>query len=101
MKSNRSSESGQSDHGGESAAAESQGNTSQGSGATVAAGALPYQALPDGGRKADEQWGKLPTKLAKDLTDGRRESVAGDYRNAVETYFRVIAEKAREKSNKQ
>ena len=101
MKAGRSSGSGQSEKGGETAAGESNGSTSQGAGAAVDAGALPYQALPDAARKADEQWGKLPTKLAKDLTDGRRESVAGDYRNAVETYFRVIAEKAREKSNKQ
>lgn len=44
----------------------------------------------------DLDWGKLPPKLARDLLEGRREKVAEEYRAMVETYFRVIAEKARE-----
>ncbi len=42
-------------------------------------------------------WGKLPPKLAKDLVEGSRESVSSEYRSQVETYFRVIAERARKK----
>src|SRR6185295_17541090 len=43
------------------------------------------------------QGGKLPPKLAKDLMEAQREGLGGEYRHMVETYFRVIAEKAREK----
>ena len=41
-------------------------------------------------------WGKLPKKLADQLTKGQQEAIAGDYRQAVETYYKVIAEKAKE-----
>ena len=46
-------------------------------------------------RKVD--WGKLPEKMARELIEGRREKVPAEYREMVETYFRVIAEKARRK----
>ncbi|MBI3881555.1 MAG: hypothetical protein HY301_16025 [Verrucomicrobia bacterium] len=55
-----------------------------------AAGALPN--LPAG---AAGQWGKLPPQMASQLLEGSRESVSGEYRAMVETYFRVIADKAR------
>ncbi len=42
-------------------------------------------------------WGKLPPKVAEGLMEARRENMPGEYRSMVETYFRVIAEKAREK----
>ena len=42
-------------------------------------------------------WGKLPPKLARDLLEARHRKVAEEYRRMVETYFRVIAEKARKK----
>ena len=38
---------------------------------------------------------QLRDKSAEDLTEGRRESVSAEYRTRVETYFRVIAERAR------
>ena len=41
------------------------------------------------------EWGKLPKKVAAELSQGQRETVAGEYRNQVETYYRVIAEKSR------
>lgn len=41
------------------------------------------------------QWGKLPKKVAEELSQGQRESVAGEYRQQIETYYRVIAEKAK------
>ncbi|MBT3636055.1 MAG: hypothetical protein HN531_03880 [Opitutae bacterium] len=43
------------------------------------------------------EWSRLPPKLAKDLMDGRREAVSGEYRNRVEAYFRAMAEKSRKK----
>ncbi|MBP7934100.1 MAG: hypothetical protein KA354_05560 [Phycisphaerae bacterium] len=54
-------------------------------------------ALPAAVRSASgETWGKLPPKLAQDLMAGRREKVADDYRDMVETYFQTIAEKAKD-----
>ena len=41
------------------------------------------------------QRGKLPPKLAEDLSKAKTETVPGEYREAVETYYRVIAEKSR------
>ncbi|MEW6306398.1 MAG: hypothetical protein AB1705_23275, partial [Verrucomicrobiota bacterium] len=41
-------------------------------------------------------WGKLPPKVAEGLLEVRRESLPGEYRAMVETYFRVIAERGRE-----
>ena len=58
----------------------------------VAAGELPGQVLLRPG-----EWGKLPPALARDLLEAQREGVSGEYRAMVETYFRVIAEKARDK----
>jgi hypothetical protein len=44
---------------------------------------------------ASGEWGKLPKKLAEELTQGQRENVAGEYREQIETYYRVIAEKSK------
>lgn len=63
-------------------------------GAAVETQSMPYTALPGADRSADADWGKLPPQLARDLMEGRRENVSGEYRNMVETYFRAIAEKA-------
>lgn len=40
-------------------------------------------------------WGKLPPKLAEQLSKGRSESIPAEYREAVETYYRVVAEKSK------
>jgi hypothetical protein len=40
-------------------------------------------------------WGKLPKKVAEELSQGQRETVSGEYRNQVETYYRVIAERSK------
>ena len=53
-------------------------------------GALPTAKVAKTG-----EWGKLPKKVAEQLTQGQRESVAGEYQNQVETYYRVIAERAK------
>ncbi|MBI1370366.1 MAG: hypothetical protein GC162_17155 [Planctomycetes bacterium] len=69
-------------------------------GATTNAGDIPYQDLAAVKAMTDADWGKLPPQLAKDLMEGRREAVGGEYRNMVETYFRVIAERARQNKGK-
>ena len=48
-------------------------------------------------RDEAEDWGRLRDKSAQDLTEGRRESISAAYRERVETYFRVVAERARKK----
>ena len=60
-------------------------------GGSQQSGALP--GLQGAARAGD--WGKLPKKVAEQLTQGQRETVAGEYRNQVETYYRVIAERAK------
>jgi hypothetical protein len=65
-------------------------------GAQANAPGLDYKlaTTAQGLKKGD--WGKLPKKLADQLTKGQQEAIAGDYRQAVETYYKVIAEKAKE-----
>ena len=65
-------------------------------------GALPggkhalYAVPPDAATTLPNgEWGKLPKKLAEELTQGQRENVAGEYREQIETYYRVIAEKSK------
>ena len=59
-------------------------------GTALGAGNLPAAA---GLKRGD--WGKLPKRLADQLTKGSQEAIPGDYRQAVETYYRVLAEKAK------
>ena len=59
---------------------------------TAQAGA--YSKLADAKNKAGD-WGKLPKQVAEQLNQGRQEAVAGEYRNQIETYYRVIAEKSK------
>lgn len=59
-------------------------------------GAAAVGKLGDAGKLKDGQWGKLPPKLARDLMEGRREQIPGEYRPQVDAYFKAIAEKARE-----
>lgn len=46
-------------------------------------------------RDEKNEWGKLREQAAEDLTNGRREKVSEEYRKSVESYFRVLAERAR------
>ena len=64
-----------------------------GSGASVEGGALPDGALPDA-VKLSRGVLRLPPRLAKDLLEARRESVSPQYRHMIQTYLKVIAEKA-------
>ena len=41
-------------------------------------------------------WGQLPKKLAEELTTGRGDQIPDDYRTAIETYYRVIAERSQQ-----
>jgi hypothetical protein len=63
-------------------------------GSKAQADAKGYGKLGDAKGK-DGTWGKLPKKVAEQLTRGQNENVAGEYRNQVETYYRVIAEKSK------
>ena len=53
-----------------------------------------HGALGEAKNKAGD-WGKLPKQMAEQLTQGQQEGIAGEYRNQVETYYRVIAEKSK------
>ena len=69
-----------------------------GEGAAVQAGAMAFEDLPDALKeRAKLEWGRLPPKLARDLLDGRREAVSGEYRNRIEAYFKAMADKSRKK----
>jgi hypothetical protein len=54
-----------------------------------------YGAVPDAKALQTGEWGKLPKKLAEQLTKGQQEGVAPEYRAQVQTYYRVIAERAK------
>lgn len=63
-------------------------------GSKAQADAKGYGKLANANGK-DGNWGKLPKQVAEQLTRGQNENVAGEYRNQVETYYRVIAEKSK------
>lgn len=56
--------------------------------------------LPPIGEMKSTDWAKLPPKVAQDLMEGRREKISPEYRAAIETYFRLIAEKSVEDQGK-
>ena len=64
-------------------------------GAKAEGTALAAGNLPDAAGLKRGDWGKLPKRLADQLTKGSHEAIPGDYRQAVETYYRVLAEKAK------
>ena len=47
-------------------------------------------------RDDGKDWGMLREKAAEDTVKGTREAVAAEYREGVEAYFRVLAERARQ-----
>jgi len=51
---------------------------------------VPVTTLVPGG-----DWGKLPARMAKDLNDAARQEPSPEYRDAIESYYKAIAEKAR------
>ena len=64
-------------------------------GALAQAAGTKSGALPTASSSSVGEWGKLPKKVAQELSQGQREAVAGEYRNQIETYYRVIAEKSK------
>ncbi len=54
--------------------------------------------LPENLRLLTGDWGKLRKLSATDLMKARKEAVSEDYREMVNTYFRVISQKARQKN---
>ncbi|HYR58008.1 MAG TPA: hypothetical protein VEO95_05245, partial [Chthoniobacteraceae bacterium] len=63
-------------------------------GAQAQAAGKAHGKLQDAKGKSGD-WGKLPKQVAEQLTRGQNENVAGEYRNQVETYYKVIAEKSK------
>jgi hypothetical protein len=63
-------------------------------GAQVQAAGMGHGALGEAKNQTGD-WGKLPKKMAEQLSQGRQEGIPGEYRNQVETYYRVIAEKSK------
>ena len=68
-----------------------------GDGANLTDEDLAKLSLMPVNRQDGEEWGQLRAKSAEDLTEGRKESVSAEYRQRVQTYFRVLAERARKK----
>jgi hypothetical protein len=62
------------------------GNLSQ----TQAQLLVPVLGVEQGG-----DWGHLPSRMAKDLTEASRQEPSPEYRAAIESYYKAIAEKAK------
>ena len=58
----------------------------------IGAGMLPEDVILLSG-----DWGQLRRRRAQDLMEAQKEEVADDYKRMVDTYFEVIAERAKEK----
>jgi hypothetical protein len=43
-------------------------------------------------------WGKLPPKMAEDLAKAQKETLPAEYREAIEAYYRVVAERSKKTS---
>jgi hypothetical protein len=69
-----------------------------GSGAKLVDDSRLRGPLPRIDQMSEEDWAKLPPQIARDLLDGRREKVSPEYRRAIETYFRLVAETAVEET---
>ena len=52
-----------------------------------------------GSSEVGEDWSKLPSKVAKDIVEAQRQGVSPEYRSAIESYYKAIADRARRKQN--
>jgi hypothetical protein len=77
-----------------------QGGQVPGTGAQVEAPPTAAGDLPAADALKRGDWGRLPPRLARELLEGQRDDVTGEYRAQVEAYFRAIAQKARQKESK-
>lgn len=68
-----------------------------GRGASVEGGEAGEAALPRALRRLGGDWGRLRALRAENILEARREAVPAEYRDMVETYFRVLSERARER----
>jgi hypothetical protein len=68
-----------------------------GRGASVEGGEAGEAALPGALRWRGGDWGRLRALRAENLLEARRETMPAEYRDMVETYFRVLSERARER----
>lgn len=68
-----------------------------GRGASVEGGQALEAALPRALRRHGGEWGRLRALRAENILESRREAVPAEYRDMVETYFRVLSERARER----
>lgn len=68
-----------------------------GMGADVANMGEADTVLPTVDRQDDGSWGQLRGKMAEDLVEGQGDTVSAEYRKQVQVYFRVIAERARQR----
>ena len=64
-------------------------------GVRVAGAGQAYGQLAETKGLKNSDWGRLPKKVAEELTQGQRENVSAEYRNQIETYYRVIAERSK------
>ena len=74
----------------------SEGGAESSDASSAAAAVAEFGVVPVN-RDEATKWGKLRNKSAEDLTKGRSEGVSEEYRRGVETYFRVLAERAKRK----
>ena len=51
--------------------------------------------LPDLKRMSAEDWAKLPPKVAEQLLESQREAMSSEFRQQINNYFRIIAERGR------
>ena len=42
-----------------------------------------------------KDWGKLPARMAEDLSEATRSEAAPEYRAAIENYYKAIADRAK------
>ncbi len=57
---------------------------------TTMNGVVPVLTVTNGG-----DWGHLPSKMAKDLNEAVRQEPAPEYRAAIDSYYKAIAEKSK------
>jgi len=63
------------------------GNLTQGAANVI----VPVLSVKEGG-----DWGHLPSRMAKDLTEASRQEPSPEYREAIESYYKAIAERAKD-----
>lgn len=76
----------------------SEGEGSGLGGAAVMGQGQTYE-LDAAGATSDEDWGRLPPRVAQQLIEAQRQNTSAEYRRQVELYYRIIAERARQRED--